>query len=90
MRLSVNQGGSDDANVIFQAADVRGLQQRPQHATDTKPREMSMRSQSQSRLNSKYLWFVSRRGASPNPRTHVNRFWHAIMMNCCEFEYNDD
>jgi hypothetical protein len=29
MRLSVNQGGGDDANVIFQVADVRGLQQRP-------------------------------------------------------------
>ena len=48
-----------------------GVQQRPQHSTDTKPREISMRSQSQSRLNSNYLWFVSRQGASLDPGTHV-------------------
>jgi len=54
-RLSANQGSGDDANVIFQVADVRSLQQRPQHATDIKTWEISMHSQSQSRLNSKYL-----------------------------------
>ena len=35
-RLSANQGSGDDVNVIFQVADVRSLQQRPQHATDIK------------------------------------------------------
>ena len=71
-RLSTNQGSGDDANVIFQVADVRSLQQRPRHATDIKKREISIHSQSQSCLNSKYLWFVSLRGASPHPGRDVS------------------
>ena len=70
--LSANQGSGDDANVIFQIADVRSLQQRPQHATSVKKREISMHSQSQSHLNSKYLWFVSLLSVSLHPRRDVS------------------
>jgi hypothetical protein len=70
---NAHQGGDDDANVIFQVAELRSVKEWPQHTTDTKPRETSMLSQSQSRLNSKYLWFVSLRRASLDPGTDINR-----------------
>ena len=78
--MVVLRRSSNDANVTFQVADVRSLQQRPQHATDIKKREISIRSQSQSCLNSKYLWFVSLRGASLHPGGDVTAAFVSICF----------
>jgi hypothetical protein len=54
-RLSAIRREGDDAIVIFGVARARSVQDWAHNMTDTKPRQNSMRSQSQNRLNSKYL-----------------------------------
>jgi hypothetical protein len=63
-RLSVIRREGDDAIVIFGGAGARSVQEWAQNIIHTKPQENSMRSESQSCLISKYLWFVLSRRAS--------------------------
>lgn len=61
----------DDANVVFQVAGFRSVQERPQHTVDTKLWEISMCIQSLSCLKSKYPWFFSSRWVSRDTGTDV-------------------
>ena len=70
----------DDANVIFEVAGVRSVQEWPQHMTDTKLREISMCVQSLSRLKPKYLWFFSSRWVSRDPGTDISRHFANLAL----------
>jgi len=66
----------DDANVIFQVAGVRSVQEWPQHTTDIIVWEFSMHSLSLSRLKSKYPWFFSSRWVSRDPGTDISALFN--------------
>lgn len=60
--------------------------------TDIKLQENSMRSQSQSCLNSKYLRFVSRRGAFLDAGSDISSFLIIILLeySFCEIIFRRD
>jgi hypothetical protein len=57
-RLFANHRGGGDAIVIFGVKQARSVWERAHNITDIKLREILMRSQNQSRLILKYLYFV--------------------------------
>ena len=70
-RLSAIRHKGDNAIVIFGGAGARSVQDWAHNMTDIDVQEISMRSQSYSRLNQKYLWFVPSRRASLDVGTDI-------------------